>query len=185
MPKGPLQNKPALRRLAPSNIRIPQRRPMAQDDAQSEEPGILFKNIAFFVLQRVPQRSTFVNQIGRNGGTLVKLEKQADITIGDRARKDNPPGAVSFQWIEECIKQAQLVDKEPFLAAPKEQQVRRPGALRPAKSTRNPFSHEDDIYLYQFLKVKERQGASLLGNQVYAELEREVCCRDSRNGGRC
>ncbi|KAL9081644.1 MAG: hypothetical protein Q9159_007165, partial [Coniocarpon cinnabarinum] len=135
--------------------------------------GTLFKNINFFVLQRVPTRSIFCDAIRRHGGHIVTLDINADITIGDHTRiSANPPHTISWKWIEDSIAATLLLDKEPYLAGPKETQVRQPGALKPSRSTRMPFSEEDDVFLYHFVKKRERLGARVLGNEIYAELER-------------
>jgi len=41
--------------------------------------GTLFARMKFFIAQRVPLRQTWVEGIKSNGGSIVQLEKQADM----------------------------------------------------------------------------------------------------------
>lgn len=79
--------------------------------------GTLFQGMRFWLSHKVPQRSRFVNEVRvsihpsralrtvnadclqTNGGEVVPLEKQADVTIVDHARKEIPPGRHVFPKI--------------------------------------------------------------------------------------
>lgn len=147
---------------------------MTRGDMSAEVVGILFKNIKFFVLSRVPTRSSILNLIEVNGGIVVKLEKQADIVIADHARKDNPPRSISWKWIEESVKQAQLLDKDSFRAGSSQSAPRPEGALKSTKSGRNPYSKDDDVYVYRFVNDPKRASMKDMGNTIYQQLEKEV-----------
>ena len=134
----------------------------------------LFKGIIFWIAQRVPQRSTFIENVRRNGGDIVRLENRADILIADHARKDSPTDSYSYTWIEQSIRDGRLADKEQHRAGPQRHDVRQVGALRSAKQGRNPYTKQDDELLYKWVKDHERRGEKALGNEIYKKLEIEV-----------
>ncbi|KAF5871550.1 putative transcription factor rap1 protein [Botrytis fragariae] len=131
--------------------------------------GVLFEGMKFFILQRVPMRSRWVEIIRSNGGGVEKIEKNAEIIIADGARKDAPPGSISWKFIEESAKAGKLVDMEEYRCGASERASERPFA-QPAKSTRTPFTAEDDRILTQWVLEGERMGRSTKGNQLYIEL---------------
>ena len=58
----------------------------------AEQAGLqntLFAGLQFWLAQKVPQRSRFVNDIKANGGEIVPLDKHADIRVVDHARKES------------------------------------------------------------------------------------------------
>ncbi|TGO27151.1 hypothetical protein BPAE_0046g00120 [Botrytis paeoniae] len=131
--------------------------------------GVLFEGKKFFILQRVPMRSRWVEIIRSNGGEVEKLEKNAEIIIADGARKDAPPGSFSWKFIEESAKAGKLVDMEEYRCGASERASERAFA-QPVKSTRTPFTAEDDRILTQWVLEGERMGRSTKGNQLYIEL---------------
>ncbi|TGO40108.1 hypothetical protein BHYA_0042g00410 [Botrytis hyacinthi] len=131
--------------------------------------GVLFEGMKFFILQRVPMRSRWVEIIRSNGGEVEKIEKNAEIIIADGARKDAPPGSISWKFIEESAKAGKLVDMEVYRCGASERASERAYA-QPAKSTRTPFTAEDDRILTQWVLEGKRLGRSTKGNQLYIEL---------------
>jgi hypothetical protein len=107
----------------------------------------------------------------------VKLEKLADIMIADHARKDAPMGSYSWKWIEESIKNGQLVDLETHRIGPPAGYVRPVGAGSsiPSRIGRTPFTPEDDRILMSWVTRAERSGLSIKGNRIYEDLARAVC----------
>jgi hypothetical protein len=102
------------------------------------------------------------------------LEKNADIVIADHARKDCPPGTISWTFIDQSVKKGKLEDIEDHRAGPAEGMVRNVGSSAPARKGRTPFTHEDDAMLMDWCARAERQGVSLRGNQLYIQLEAKV-----------
>lgn len=144
-----------------------------EDDAPAE--GSLFRNIRFWVAQRVPLRSNYVEQIKVNGGLVVPLEKNADIMIADHLRSEAPPGSYSYTWIEESIKQGELQDKEAHRAGPSAGYSRPPGSSMPAKTGgRNAYTVEDDRVLYEWVRGYVDKGGAERGNEIYRQLEQVV-----------
>ncbi|TGO08917.1 hypothetical protein BTUL_0186g00210 [Botrytis tulipae] len=131
--------------------------------------GVLFEGMKFFILQRVPTRSTWVEIIRSNGGEVEKIEKNAEIIIADDARKDAPPGSISWKFIEESAKAGKLVDMEEYRCGASERASER-AYTQPAKSTRTPFTVEDDRILTQWVLEGERLGRFIKGNELYIEL---------------
>lgn len=145
-------------------------------DLQQNAPvrGALFERQKIWVAQRVPLRSTYRRHIEDNGGELVALEKDADILIADHVRSDAPPGSFSWTWIEACIKEGQLVDKEKHLAGAAHVTTRPVDGLQPTRSSRLPYTTEDDVALWNWVKDEERRGGRILGNEIYKQLEQKV-----------
>jgi len=148
---------------------------MADVDDDAAPKGTLFRNIRFWVAQRVPLRSSFVIQIKANGGEIVPLEKNADIMIADHLRTEAPAGSYSYTWIEESVKQGVLQDREAHLAGPKTGYSRPVGSVRPAKTGgRLPYTAEDDRVLYEWVKPYVDKGEGDAGNEIYKQLEQVV-----------
>ncbi|TGO53044.1 hypothetical protein BOTNAR_0306g00070 [Botryotinia narcissicola] len=131
--------------------------------------GVLFEGMKFFILQRVPMRSSWVEIIRSNGGEVEKIEKNAEIIIADGARKDAPPGSISWKFIEESAKAGKLVEMEEYRCGASERASERAYA-QPAKSTRTPFTAEDDRILTQWVLEGERLKRFIKGNELYIEL---------------
>ncbi|KAK3333075.1 TRF2-interacting telomeric protein/Rap1 C terminal domain-containing protein [Cercophora scortea] len=135
--------------------------------------GTLFKDIKFWIALRVPLRGTFVANIEDNGGTVVKLEKNADVLIADHARPSfAPPGSISWKFIEDSVKRGELCDMDKYRIAQADE-PRPLGSTKPVRGTKMPFSKRDDEILLKFIRRQERAGASLSGNKIYQELEKE------------
>ncbi|RAL62554.1 hypothetical protein DID88_004404 [Monilinia fructigena] len=118
--------------------------------------GALFKDMKFFILQRVPMRSRWIELIKSNG--------------------DTPPGAVSWKFIDKSAKAGRLVDIEEYrcglpVGAAGANRARAPASAQPGKSTRTPFTAADDRLLTKWVLKADRKGLSTKGNRIYMELE--------------
>jgi len=131
----------------------------------------VFEGLSFFLVKRLPSRSDFVRQVLMNGGLVVRLEAQADYIIADHFRQDAPAGSISYTFLEKAIQNGQLPDLKDHGAGPAPNTLRDPGSTRPGKSTRTPFTAEDDRELYQWVKQHEAKGSFLRGNEIYKDLE--------------
>lgn len=156
----------------------PKQRTMADaqlviDGAELGAPvkGSLFANKTFFLVQRLPLRSTFLEQVKANGGRVTKLEAQADHVIADHKRKDTPPGSISYTWIEHSIRDGTLADPDDHIAGPPVGAIRAVGSGAPVKGTRTPFTAEDDQVLYQWVQECLKKGLGEKGNEIYQQLE--------------
>ncbi|GAM89799.1 hypothetical protein ANO11243_078380 [Dothideomycetidae sp. 11243] len=143
-------------------------------------PGVqLFSEKKFFLLQRVPSRVALIGDIERLGGRVVKLETQAEYVIADHLRKDAPAGALSYTFIEAAVKSGDLPNEQDHristapLATSSARLVGSHGMSRPSRNTRTPFTAEDDRVLLDWVTSRAAQGASLLGNEIYKDLEIE------------
>ena len=146
-----------------------------QPSDRASFPGSLFADLKFFILQRCPTRSAFINQIRLNGGQVVALEKQADYVVGDHVRRDSPPGSISYTFIEQSIRDGKLAKPEDHLAGTVERVVREAGsAARPARRRKVPFTAEDDRVLYRWVKECQAKGGRVLGNAIFIQLEEVV-----------
>ncbi|TKX21287.1 putative TRF2-interacting telomeric protein [Elsinoe australis] len=140
-------------------------------------PGVqIFSDKKFFILQRVPSRSSFIDIIERNGGRVVKIEQQADYTIADHLRKDAPYGSLSYKFIEDAVRSGEIPTEDKYrngtsTSGPSPRAVG--GLSQPVKGTRTPFSAEDDQVLYQWVADYGSRGGSVRGNEIYKELERK------------
>ena len=139
------------------------------DDKTSR--GNLFDGLSFFLVQRVPLRSTYVEKIKNNGGSVAKFEKQADYLIADHVRKEAPAGSISYKFIDESIRNGALGDPSQHLAGPPLGTVRNVGSAIPSSSRRNPFTSEDDRILWEWVEECKGKGALVKGNTIYQQLE--------------
>ncbi|KAK7991678.1 hypothetical protein PG988_000472 [Apiospora saccharicola] len=160
------------------------------EGAVAGEGGTLFQGKKFWVAQRAPMRKTWINHIKvyprqhllflaqptltfpqNNGGEVVQLEKNADYLIADHVRIDAPQGSYSWKWIQDSVKKGELLDLDDYLIGSKPQEGQaRVGPSAPGKSTRTPFTDEDDRILMEWVIKREREGESVQGNKIYQEL---------------
>jgi len=150
--------------------------PLVMTD-DSSAPGALFSGIRFFLVRRCPMRSTFISQIEANGGSIVIIEKNADIVIADHVRKDGPPGSYSYTFIEKSIANGELENLEDHIAVPVAQEPRPVGSItRPAKtSSRVPFTMEDKAFLRKWVTDSLARGLAYeKGNKMFEQLEKVV-----------
>jgi hypothetical protein len=139
--------------------------------ASVDTGGGIFTDLKFFIVQRVPQRSHYVSLVENNGGKVVKLEAQADFLIADHLRHDAPAGSLSYKFIEAAVKQGEIPDEEPFHAnRRKSANTASTAAAASKKSTRTPFTDEDDKLLYKLVQKANDQGYAILGNTLYQTL---------------
>ncbi|CAD0087653.1 unnamed protein product [Aureobasidium vineae] len=134
--------------------------------------GCVFGGNKFFIVQRVPQRSHYISLVESNGGRVVKLEAQADYLIADHMRHDAPAGSLSYKFLEEAIKQGQIPeDDSPFLAGRRKSANPVTTAAGPSKkSTRTPFTDDDDKLLYKWVNKADQEGLAIQGNTLYKVL---------------
>ncbi|KAH9820449.1 Rap1 Myb domain [Teratosphaeria destructans] len=131
----------------------------------------VFTGLGFFLVQRLPMRSSYIDKIQANGGRVVKLEAQADHIVADHVRRDCPPGSISYTFIDNALRHGVLPDPEEHAAGPAKGMVRDVGSVIPGKSTRTPFSKEDDRELWLWVECARRAGGQVKGNDIYKQLE--------------
>lgn len=112
-----------------------------------------------------PLRSDRVIQ--DNGGKVVPLEKQADVLIADHARKDAPPGSVSWKYITDSVARGEALDVEEYRISP----ANRTPVAAPPKSSRVPFTPRDDEILVAWVR---KAGEHTSGNEIYKRLAEQV-----------
>ncbi|KAM0562831.1 hypothetical protein ACHAPJ_001671 [Fusarium lateritium] len=137
---------------------------------QSAEGGNIFKGCRFWLAQRVPQRPVFVDLIRQNGGTVVPLEKQADMLIADYTKiKDVPPGSYSWKFIQDSVKHGFIQLKDRYLIGRHPDAPRPVGSHQISRSTRTKFTAEDDARIAKWAlehPIEQR------GNKIWQEYER-------------
>lgn len=104
----------------------------------------------------------------------MSLEKHADIVIADHARKNCPPGSISWTYIEQSLKKGRLEDIENHRAGPTTATIRPVGSAQPPRTGRTPFTAEDDRILMEWCARAERVGAHMKGNTLFEQLEAKV-----------
>ncbi|GKT44156.1 uncharacterized protein ColSpa_04337 [Colletotrichum spaethianum] len=143
--------------------------------------GTLFKEISFFVAQRVPDRKTILDLITQNGGKIVKLDKQADKVIADHARADCPPGSLHWGFVKDSVDNGAVQETDKYMISQSPMASRPVGSSRPPalsaplKGTRTPFNAADDALLARWVLSHPPNKRS--GNEVYKTLE-EMSWRD-------
>lgn len=141
----------------------------------AELGGQLFAGKKFWIAQRTPMRNHYVELVKSNGGKVVPLERQADFLIADHARKDTPPGSLSYRFIEKSVENGEIENPDAYPAGPAPGVQRDAGSSRPTKGIRTPFSAEDDRLLGDWVRDFARQGGAVSGNEIYKQLESVVC----------
>ncbi|EPS41133.1 hypothetical protein H072_5000 [Dactylellina haptotyla CBS 200.50] len=156
-----------------------------EDEPASTQGGFLFKGLAFHLSNLCPMKSHFQSLLQVNGAKLCKTETGADAIISDHLKSQgNVPSAVSFTWIEACVKSGELVDIEPYRIsalqsnseAPKKtgkatsssirKQIAAAGPTPPIAGTRRAFTKEEDDLLLWWIEHAGLTG----GNAVYKSL---------------
>jgi hypothetical protein len=99
-----------------------------------------------------------------NGGKIVQLEKFADVLIADHARKDCPPGSVSWKYINDCVAAGELVNIEDY-------RVQQPQVSISGSGARTLFTKLDEQILVTWVK---KAGAKTSGNEIYKDLAKLV-----------
>jgi hypothetical protein len=98
----------------------------------------------------------------------------ADIVIADHARKDVPAGSISWKFIDESIKAGELKDIEDYRCGASANSSRQRRSNQPNKSSRNPFTQQEDHVLTQWVTKAARRGLATKGNDIYVQLEELV-----------
>ncbi|CAI7565095.1 unnamed protein product [Penicillium crustosum] len=130
----------------------------------------LFQGARFWLSLTVPQRQRFKELIKQYGGTVVLMEKDADVKLVDHTRKDLPSDTFSYQYVERSINKGRLEDLEAHRAGPS---APRPmGASNiPTKSTRSFFTLKEDQILFDWVEhFGQEPGAPVQGNIIYQDL---------------
>ncbi|KAM0286771.1 hypothetical protein ACHAQH_000791 [Verticillium albo-atrum] len=107
----------------------------------------------------------------QNGGSVVPLEKNADMLIADHIRKDAPPGSYSWKWIEDSVNKGILQSKNDaaYLIGRVPEESRPVASAVPGRSTRTPFTATDDSDLIKWVLASSKNDK---GNVVYQDLAR-------------
>ncbi|KAI9151792.1 Telomeric repeat-binding factor 2-interacting protein [Paramyrothecium foliicola] len=139
------------------------------DGVPSAEGGNIFRNMSFWVAQRVPLRKHFVDLIEHNGGKVVPLEKNAEMLIADCGRPKNAPvGSYSWKFIEDSVKNgiAQLHDR--YRIGPDPDLPRPAASGGVTKTTRTAFTSADDAAIVQWVLSHP---VDRTGNKIFQEFE--------------
>lgn len=98
----------------------------------------------------------------------MHLEKQADMLIADhaRAKKDAPHGSYSWQFIDDSVKNGIIQLKDRYLIGPPPNAPRPVGSGQPTKSTRTPFTREDDARIARWVL---QHPTDQKGNEIWKE----------------
>ncbi|KAK3659718.1 hypothetical protein LTR56_001081 [Elasticomyces elasticus] len=150
--------------------------PIVISDADDATPAVgkLFDGLAFFLVQQLPTRASYIAKVQANGGRVVKLEKQADYIIADHFKLGCPPGSFSYTFIDAAIKAGALPDPEDHPAGPPLGALREVGSVGvPGKQTRTPFTAADDKELWEYVEKARSDGGMVKGNDIYKHLEKK------------
>ncbi|KAG5748232.1 hypothetical protein H9Q69_007583 [Fusarium xylarioides] len=140
------------------------------DGVESAEGGTIFKDLKFWLSRRVPSRKHWTELITQNGGKVVMLEKHADILIADHLiRRDAPAGSYSWKFIKDSVENGYIQIKDKYLIGRHPDEPRPVGSNQAKKSTRTPFTAEDDAKLARWALNHPTQHK---GNQIWYEYEK-------------
>ncbi|KPM42537.1 hypothetical protein AK830_g3972 [Neonectria ditissima] len=135
---------------------------------EGAEGGSIFRDLKIWVALRVPMRALILDKITRNGGTVVPLEKQADILIADHIRKDAPAGSYSWKFIDDSVNNGIIQLKDRYRIGPDPELPRPTGVGRGAKATRTPFTTAEDALV---AKWALDHPVDRTGNKIWQEFE--------------
>ncbi|RBR15135.1 hypothetical protein FVER53590_03953 [Fusarium verticillioides] len=137
---------------------------------ESAEGGTIFKDLKFWLSHRVPSRKYWTELITQNGGKVVMLEKHADMLIADHLiKRDAPPGSYSWKFIKDSVENGYIQIKDKYLIGRHPDEPRPVGSNQAKKSTRTPFTAEDDAKLTRWALNHPTQHK---GNQIWYEYEK-------------
>ncbi|KAF5668569.1 hypothetical protein FHETE_5260 [Fusarium heterosporum] len=136
---------------------------------ESEEGGTIFKDCKFWIAQRVPQRSRWIDLVRQNSGTIVQLEKHADMLIADRARRDTPHGSYSWEFIQDSINNGYIQLKDRYLIGAPPEAPRPVGSGQASKPTRTKFTAQDDA---RIVKWALQHPTDQKGNKIWKDYEK-------------
>jgi hypothetical protein len=102
----------------------------------------------------------------------VQLEKFADVKIGDHARKDAPPGFVSWKFITDSIQQAGLCNIDDYKIG--SSGPRPVGGPQPPKGIRHRFTAAEDEGITKHI-VREMGIGRRNMTEVYQVVAETVC----------
>ncbi|KAF5593378.1 uncharacterized protein FSUBG_9887 [Fusarium subglutinans] len=140
------------------------------DGVESAEGGTIFKDLKFWLSHRVPSRKHWTELITQNGGKIVMLEKHADILLADHIiKRDAPPGSYSWKFIKDSVENGYIQIKDKYLIGRHPDELRPVGSNQAKKSTRTPFTAEDDAKLTRWALNHPTQHK---GNQIWYEYEK-------------
>ncbi|KIV90316.1 hypothetical protein PV10_07631 [Exophiala mesophila] len=140
--------------------------------ADQSTSSLLFSGQTLWFAHTVPQRSYLIHNAKLNGATVVDLDKQADIRLVDHVRKGNPSGTYSYRYVERSIQNGKLESLEDHAIGMSTKTSRPVGStIIPAKSSRKPFTNEDDQLLWDWIKPFQDRGGAWKGNEIYRTLE--------------
>ncbi|KAJ3945407.1 uncharacterized protein N0V96_005440 [Colletotrichum fioriniae] len=145
--------------------------------------GTLFKDLKFFVSLRVPGRVKILELIKQNGGTIAKLETQADHYITyDTGLK--PAGSLDWKFVRDSVDNGAIQETDKYEMHQTPTASRPVGGSRPAggsrptaksansapiKGTRTPFNATDDESLARWVLSHAANKKS--GNEIYQTFE--------------
>ena len=146
---------------------------IVEETSGSSRNQPLFFGLKLWFSHTVPQRNRFIDDVRANGGEVVPLEKQADISLFDHARKNLPAisNGYSYQFVEKSLRKGALEDLEEYRLGTITRANRPIGSVTVAsKGSRIPFTEVDDQVLWNW--VKPHQGTrGEMGNKLFQQLE--------------
>ncbi len=132
----------------------------------------LFSGTKLWFSRGVPQRDWLIQNAQLNGAEIVPLEKQADILLVDHARKNQPPGTTSYQFVERSIRKGALEDLSDHAVGLSTRVARPVGSVTTApRGGRVPFTEAEDQFLWNVVELYRRKGGSWKGNKIYEQIE--------------
>ncbi|KPI39510.1 uncharacterized protein AB675_5243 [Cyphellophora attinorum] len=150
------------------------------DEDEARHPGAagsqaqrLFSGLKLWFSHGVPARKWLMDNAEANGAEIVPLEKQADVRLVDHARQNQAPGTHSYRFVEQSIRTGVLEDLEAHRVGVTARVDRPVGSKVTGPSgKRNPYTEEEDQFLYNFVKPFELKGGAWKGNEIYKQIER-------------
>lgn len=107
---------------------------------------------------------------------MVPIENNADVLIADHAKpKLAPANSFSWRYLKQSMEKGQLEDLETHRISSSGKTGLPGGPSQPKKSTRTPFTLEDDTAISIWVAKAELSGLSVRGNEIYEQFADKVC----------
>ena len=92
----------------------------------------------------------------------------------------------SYKYIELSVRHGVLENLEDHIVGPPEGTVRSIGSVvRPAKTTRNKYTQEDERILWDWVQTNPQKFGGTDGNEIYKQLETIVSCLNRLQSDSC
>lgn len=142
------------------------------DQHRDQSSGLLFSGQKLWFSHALPSRSWLIQNAKAYGATVVAMDKDADIRLVDHTKKGNASGTYSFQYVEKSIRNGKLENLQDYAIGMTTKASKQGSSLAAGiRSSKIPFTNDDDQLLWDWVKPFEEKGGAWKGNDIYKQIE--------------